>query len=90
MLMKRSILLSIFFLIATTFASVHEVEHLIHDDDSQCLVCHVNNNLTSADIIDKPELVDIISFEKIQPRNIVSNIHVEERNHKSRAPPSLS
>lgn len=89
-IMKFRILLSIFFLIITTFSSIHKVEHIVHDDDSLCLVCHVNDNLASADIIDKAKDVEIFYFEKISHNNQVSDVHVKKHTDQDRAPPSLS
>jgi hypothetical protein len=88
--MKLNVLLSILFALVTTFSAIHEVEHIAHDDDSSCLVCHVNNNLASADIINKPEIVEIVHFEKIAQNNLTTNLHFKERNNQNRAPPSIS
>lgn len=88
--MKLNILLSILFIIVTTLSAGHEVEHITLDDDSSCLVCTVNNNLISADIIDISQTVEIIRFEKISQNNFISTLHIKERNNQNRAPPSLS
>lgn len=88
--MKLNILLSILFIIVTTLSATHEVEHIMLDDDSSCLVCQVNNNLVSADIINVSQNVEIIRFEKIVENNLTSNPYIKEKNNQSRAPPSLS
>lgn len=88
--MKFRILLSIFFLILTTFAAIHKVEHIIHDDNSLCLICHVNDNLASADIIDTNKDIETFYFEKISDNNKVSNLHIKKYTDQDRAPPSLS
>lgn len=88
--MKLNVLLSILFAIVTTFTAIHEVEHIAHDDSSSCLVCHVNNNLASADVIDKPEAIEIVRFEKIAQNYQISNLHVKNKSNLSRAPPSIS
>jgi len=51
--MKLRVLLSIFFIIATSFTAIHEVQHFVDGDDTPCMVCHVNDNLTSADAMIK-------------------------------------
>lgn len=88
--MKLNVLLSILFAIVTTFTAIHEVEHIAHDDSSTCLVCHVNNNLASADVIDKPDIVEIVHFEKITQNYKISNLHVKDKSNLSRAPPFIS
>ncbi|MBT5935131.1 hypothetical protein [Sulfurimonas sp.] len=88
--MKLNVLLSIFFIIVTTLSAAHEVEHIMLDDDSSCLVCNVNNNLISADVIDISQLVEIIHFEKISQNNFISTLHIKDRNNQNRAPPSVS
>jgi len=88
--MKLRVLLSIFFIITTTFATIHEVEHVEHGDDSSCLVCHVNDNLTSADIIDKVQDIEVFHFEKIIQNTQLSNLHVKKSTNQTRAPPLTS
>ena len=88
--MKLRLLLSLLFIISTTFASVHEVEHIQHADDSPCLVCHVNDNLTSADLIDEVTDVELITFEKVEEVNNVLTFHEKKRSNQNRAPPKQS
>ena len=88
--MKLRVLISIFFIIATTFATIHEVEHIEHGDDSSCLVCHVGDNLASADVIDKDTSVEIFHFENIVQNTQISNLHVKKSTNQNRAPPVLS
>ena len=75
--MKIKIILSILFLIFTTFSTIHELEHIGHDNDSSCLICHVNNNLVSADDSDKMKDTQAFYFEitpnyKLHPRGNIS------------------
>ena len=88
--MKLNLILSLIFTIATIFTSIHEVEHIISDDSSSCLVCTVNHNLVSADIIDYTQSVEIIHFDKITKENLVSTLFTEILTNPSRAPPKQS
>ena len=88
--MKLRVLISIFFIIATTLSAIHELEHITHSDDSSCLVYHVNDNLTSVDIIDEIKNAEVINFEKIVQNTQVSNLHVKKSTDQNRAPPVLS
>lgn len=88
--MKINVIISILFAIVTTFTALHEVEHLVKGDDSSCLVCHVNDNLVSADVIDEVKSVDIFHFEKISLNNQISNPHIKKQTNQDRAPPLTS
>ena len=88
--MKLKILISILFIIVTTFSAVHEMEHTVNGDDSSCLVCHVSDNIASADIIDEVEDIEVFHFEKIAHKNLVSKLHLKEKNNQNRAPPVQS
>lgn len=88
--MKLRIILSIFFLITTTFASIHEVEHLVHADDAPCLVCQINHNLSCSDAIDSVKEVEKINFEKIVQNTQIIKLHVSENSNQTRAPPAVS
>lgn len=88
--MKLRVILSIFFLITTTFASIHEVDHIQHSDDSPCLVCHIGDNLSCGDVIEKVKEVERINFEKILQNTQIIKLHVKEKSNENRAPPVLS
>ena len=88
--MKLRVLISIFFIITTTFATVHEAEHITNGDNASCLVCHINDNLTSADVIDKVTDIEIFHFEKIVQNTQISNLHVKKSTNQNRAPPLAS
>ena len=88
--MKLRILLSIFFLIATTLSAFHELEHITHDDTSSCMVYHVNDKLTPIDIIDIEKDVELFHFENITQHNQVLNPHVKNKSNPNRAPPITS
>jgi len=88
--MKLNVLLSILFVIVSHFSAIHEVEHVAHEADPSCMVCQVNNNLASADIVDKLENIEILHFGKITQTHTVLNLYLKEKDNRNRAPPSLS
>jgi len=88
--MKIKIILSILFLIFTTFSTIHELEHIGHDSDSSCLICHVHDNLVSADDINKIKDTQAFYFEKISYNKQISNIHTKKQTNQDRAPPLAS
>lgn len=88
--MKLNIILSLIFAIVTSFTAIHEVEHIAHEHDTSCLVCHVNNNLVPTDDIIKPIVVESIHFDKITYDDTLVAVYFQERNNQNRAPPSLS
>ncbi|QOY52175.1 hypothetical protein [Candidatus Sulfurimonas baltica] len=88
--MKIRALLSILFVIATTFSVIHEVEHIMHTDGYTCEVCIVDNHLVSADIISKTQYIEISHFEKISQKNLLSTLHVKATSNQNRAPPFIS
>ena len=88
--MKLRVLLSILLLITTTFASIHEVEHIVHSDDAPCMVCLIGDNLSCGDAIEKVKEVEIINFEKIVQNTKIIKLHVSENSNQTRAPPTVS
>ncbi len=88
--MKFNVLLSILFAIVTSFAAIHEVEHIKHNDASTCLVCTVNSNLVSDDAVKFISDVEIFHFEAIAHKAPVSYLHIETPSNHNRAPPTLS
>ncbi|OHD88060.1 MAG: hypothetical protein A2Y52_00470 [Sulfuricurvum sp. RIFCSPLOWO2_02_43_6] len=88
--MKLNVLLSILFAIVTSFAAVHEVEHIQHNDGSTCLVCTVNHNLLSADAVKLVSNIEISHFEKILQNNPISYLYLKTNSNQNRAPPLAS
>lgn len=88
--MKLNILLSILFAIVTSFAVIHEVEHIVHDDSTTCLVCTVNHSLVSADAVKFVSDVEIFHFEAIVHKAPVSYLHIQTNSNQNRAPPLAS
>ncbi|TKI70921.1 hypothetical protein FCU45_00590 [Sulfurimonas crateris] len=88
--MKFNVLLCIIFAIVTSFAAIHEVEHIEHNDASTCLVCTVNNNLVSDDAIKFASDIEIFHFEAIAHKAPISYLHIESYSNQNRAPPALS
>lgn len=87
--MKLNVLLSILFAIVTSFAAIHEVKHIVHDDSTTCLVCTVNHNLVSADAVTHAADVEISHLEKISQNNPISYLHVKINSNQNRAPPTI-
>jgi hypothetical protein len=88
--MKLRLLLSIFFIIATTFTALHEIEHVKNHDSSKCQICIVDDHSVSADIaVDFKEVV-LFSFEQISSQTQILNFQTKQTTYKSRAPPLLS
>jgi hypothetical protein len=88
--MKFNVLLSILFAIVTSFAAIHEVKHIEHNDAASCLICTVNNNLVSGDAVKIVLDVEIFHFENIAQNNQITYLHVRTNSNQTRAPPSLS
>jgi len=88
--MKFNLLLSILFAIVTSFAAIHEVKHIEHNDASSCLICTVNNNLVSADAITIAANIEIFHFEAIEQDNSTSYVYRKINFNQNRAPPLLS
>lgn len=88
--MKLRVILSIFFLITTTFASIHEVKHITHSDDAPCLVCQISDNLSCGDAIEKVKEVERINFEEIVQNTQIIKLYVKEKSNQNRAPPAIS
>jgi len=88
--MKLNILLSILFAIVTSFAAIHEVEHIKHNDGATCLICSVNHNLVSDDAVVSANNVELFHFEAIAHRAPISYLHIETSSNQNRAPPKLS
>ena len=88
--MKFNILLSILFAIVTSFAAIHEVEHIEHNDSSTCLVCTVNHNLVSDDAVKFASDIEIFHFEAIAHKAPVSYLHIDTPSNQNRAPPRIS
>jgi len=88
--MKLNILLSILFAIVTSFAAIHEVEHIKHNDGSSCLICTVNQNLVSDDAVLSISNVELFHFEAISHTAPISYLHIQINSNQNRAPPELS
>jgi hypothetical protein len=86
--MKFRVLISLLFIIVTSFTAIHEVKHFVNADDSPCMVCHVNDNLSSADVISEVTYVEIFHFEKILENNSILSYHDKKTSNQNRAPPS--
>lgn len=88
--MKLKILISLFFIITTTFATVHEVQHTEHSDDIPCLVCHVVDSLTSSNIVDNIQHIEKFHSNKVLENNSILSFHTIKYSNQNRAPPLAS
>lgn len=88
--MKLNILLSILFAIVTSFTAIHEVEHIVHNDSSSCLICSINQNIVSDDAVASVHDVELFHFEAIPHVVAISYIHTQTKSNQNRAPPKLS
>lgn len=89
--MKLRLLISFLFIIATTLAAIHEIEHISHEHDSStCLICIVDNHSVSADIIDNFTEVETLRSSKISLALLVKLTYIKDHSYQTRAPPSNS
>ena len=89
--MKLRVLISILFIIATTFTALHEIEHITGEHDSaSCQVCIVDDHSVSADITDEYVNITIFSFNDITSQDQYSNTHTKKTANHSNAPPKIS
>lgn len=88
--MKLRVLISILFIIATTFVAIHEVEHISGEhDSSSCPICVADDHIVSADISDVSQLYIQIphAIVKLQTKTLFS--HAKKSDNHSHAPPQL-
>lgn len=88
--MKFKALLSILFVIATSFSAIHEINHIYNQDTVDCELCQVNDNLVFADIIDKVIDVEIFHFNKIVKNDFIETLYSKKSTNQTRAPPHIS
>lgn len=89
--MKLRVLISLLFVIATTFASVHELEHIEHNNDSStCLVCTVSHNFLSADINKLDLALELSYVKEIESNPQVFSFYFKKTDNHSNAPPFIS
>ena len=87
--MKRNLLISILFFIATALMAVHEVQHIEHDHAS-CEICVLVNNFVSPDISVSLPLYDDFHFGAILTTPSQVYFHKQLFTTHSRAPPLFS
>jgi hypothetical protein len=89
--MKLRVLISLLFVVATTFASIHELEHIDHvQDSSTCLVCTVSHNFLSADINNLDLSLELSYVKEIESKPQVFSFYFKKTDNHSNAPPSIS
>ena len=89
--MKLRVLISILFIIATTFTAIHELEHIGGEHDSlNCQICIVDNHTLSVDAVDEFKNVELFRFEEITFKHLVYSFHKKNHTNQNRAPPFIS
>ena len=89
--MKLRVLISILFIIATTFTALHELEHINGEhDSSSCQVCIVDNHSVSADIEHNISYELSALFDDIVLKNQITNPHTKKTTNHPNAPPEIS
>ncbi len=89
-IMKRRILIIIFFIIATTASALHELKHVENHDSSLCQICIVDDHSVSADIISDTPDESYSSFYNNILNNQLSSPHAKKVANHSNAPPIIS
>lgn len=89
--MKFRLLLSFLFIITTSFAAIHELEHIAGDHDhASCQVCVLDDNSLSLDIVDDFKDSTLFSFDTIHSKKSLLYSHKKQINNQSNAPPFIS
>jgi hypothetical protein len=86
----KNLFLSLLFAFVASFSAIHEAEHIAQPADTQCLICTVSNNLTSADAVVVLQSVEIAQHDKIALFNCNCFSCQIPSSYNSRAPPFLS
>jgi len=89
--MKLRVLISLLFIIATTFASIHETEHIFDDHNSvECEICQVSHNMLSDDV--NSDFSELTLFLSDKVRFIANSSYRYQAiiSNYSNAPPKLS
>ena len=89
--MKIRVLISIFFIIATLFISIHEIEHITGEHESvSCQICIVDDHTSSSDIIELFKEMMTVSFDITTVKYKLLTSHLKISANHSNAPPFLS
>lgn len=88
--MKRRLLISIFFIIATIVSSLHELKHIENHDSSSCKICIVDHLSISGDIIVVFEKPLVYAVETITPVAQTLDVLTKKTTNHANAPPLFS
>lgn len=89
--MKLRVLLSILFIITTSFSAVHELEHIYEDHDSfACKVCVVDTNAFPLPNVNNLAQNINTSFTSFVLENQLLSTHIKKNTNHATAPPVLS
>lgn len=89
--MKFKLLLSFLFVIATTFTTIHELEHISADHDAaSCQVCVLGDNSLSFNLIDDFKDVSLFASYVIHSKKTYLQRYNKKSTNQSNAPPFIS
>ncbi len=89
--MKLRVFISLLFVISTTFASVHEIEHITGEHEhSSCQICTVNDNLNLRDLDSGVNNTTFLLPICITFSNQLLSNHKHKTTNHSNAPPKIS
>ena len=89
--MKFRVLISLLFIIATTFTAIHELEHISHEHNSAaCQICIVDDHLVSGDINSNVNETIAHSSNKAISNSSLLFRHQKKLTNHSTAPPKIS
>ena len=89
--MKLRILLSLFFFLGLTLASMHELEHInAEHPHPSCEICSINDSLQTPDLYEKTTTLQALLEKEITPKTLYYSAHPKANTNHPNAPPLLS
>lgn len=89
-IMRRRVLIALFFIIATTASALHELTHIENHSSSSCQVCVIDEHSVSGDAVVKTASDIFFSFYSGVLQTQISNPHAKKVTNHSNAPPHIS
>lgn len=86
----KIVLLTLFFIITTSFAAIHETEHITHQDADVCLICTIADTFQSSDPVASDFDVNFVCCKKITYQNFHFKTNILIFQSPARAPPSFA
>lgn len=88
--MKFKIVIALLFFVTATFAAMHEVEHITHDDADVCLVCTVNDTFEAADLVEHNYNFEFVCCKEKQLTSQIARVTTHKLQYPARAPPFIA